>query len=124
MVRWLTFSIFLLFAVSVNAAQTDAAWQVLGLLNAAREEQQLDPLAMNPQLLAAAQRHSDDMAQADLLTHTGTDGTEFWDRIADAGYEMTVGAENVLYRFNLDGAGAFEQWKQSPPHNANMMNPV
>lgn len=104
------------------AQQDTHVWEILGLLNTHRVDGGLSPLAVNSRLAVAAQRHSDDMGAGDFLAHEGSDGTQFWERVADTGYVMTAGAENVLYRWNLDAAGAFQQWWNSPPHRANMMN--
>ena len=104
-------------------AQDDPAQTILTLLNAERSAAGLAPLALNPQLTAAAQRHSDDMAAGDFLDHVGSDGSQFWERILEAGYPMNGGAENILYRWDADPLGAFEQWKESPLHVANMMSP-
>jgi hypothetical protein len=43
--------------------------------------------------------------------------------MSDAGYDLTAGAENVLLRPDSNAAGAYEQWLNSPPHRANMLNP-
>jgi hypothetical protein len=104
------------------SAQSAVAQEVLQLVNQARQQQGLPALAYNAALANAAQAHSDDMARTENLSHQGSDGSEFWERAATAGYNMTTGAENVLYRFDASGKGAFEQWRASPPHNANMMD--
>nr|MCU0482398.1 CAP domain-containing protein [Anaerolineae bacterium] len=105
-------------------AQTPTAWELLGVLNEARLGSGLAPLAMNAQLTSAAQRHSNDMAVQDALFHQGSDGTWFWDRVAGTGYPLVNGAENVLYRFDTSGVGAYTQWRDSAEHNGNMMSPL
>ena len=110
---------FLIFNVS---AQDAPAWEILSLINADRQVRGVPALAMNTELVAAAQRHSNDLATNDFLSHVGSDGSEFWQRITDSGYPMTSGAENVLFRWDASGAGAFQQWKESAPHYDNMMN--
>ncbi|RMG69957.1 MAG: CAP domain-containing protein [Chloroflexi bacterium] len=120
-----TIFFFLSFLLLINTSAQDApAWEILGAINAERQAQGIQPLAMNMQLVAAAQRHSDDLASNDFLSHVGSDGSEFWQRITEAGYPMTTGAENVLFRWDASGVGAFQQWRDSPPHYANMMNPA
>ncbi|RMG88091.1 MAG: CAP domain-containing protein, partial [Chloroflexi bacterium] len=108
--------------ISPSHAQDGQAWAILNLLNADRNAAGLHSLTMNTQLVAAAQRHSNDMANGDFLSHTGSDGSEFWERIADTGYNMTSGAENILFRWDLSAAGAYQQWWNSPGHYNNMMN--
>ena len=113
----------LLSLPSITMQGQDAqAWGILSLVNDARASQGVPALAMNSRLVAAAQLHSDDMASGEFMSHTGSDGSRFWERMADAGYIMTSGAENVLYRWDLSTGGAFQQWRDSPPHNTNMMN--
>jgi len=54
------------------------------------------PLAFNEKLIAAARRHSNDMAQHDFQGHDGSDGSSFVDRLSDAGYTgWTKAGENV-----------------------------
>lgn len=106
----------------VASAQSAVAQEIIQLVNQARQQQGLPALVHNSALANAAQAHSDDMAQTETLSHQGSNGSEFWERASAAGYNMTTGAENVLYRFDASGVGAFEQWRSSPPHNANMMN--
>lgn len=114
----------LLIMLSPVMAQTSTAWELLGILNEARIANGLNPLAMSSQLTSAAQRHSNDMATQDALFHQGSDGTWFWDRVNATGYPLVNGAENVLYRLDASGVGAFFQWQASADHNANMMSPL
>lgn len=116
----------LLLAVFSGAlqAQDAAAWEVLELINNARAAAGVHPLAMNGALVAAAQAHSDDMAAGDFLSHTGSDGSAFWQRMMAAGYPLTSGAENVLFRWDTNAASVFQQWMDSPPHRENMLSPA
>jgi|GEM_PF-949065 len=117
----LTLIILLLVSRPV-VGQDAAAWEVLDLVNQERNHSGIHSLTMNQSLVVAAQRHSNDMAATDTLTHTGSDGSEFWVRMSDAGYVLTTGAENVLMRWDTSGAGAYDQWLNSPPHRTNYMN--
>jgi len=121
-VLWLVIVILFSVVVSPTLAQTPTAWELLGVLNEARVANGLLPLTMNTQLTEAAQRHSNDMALQDALFHQGSDGTWFWDRVSATGYPLVNGAENVLYRFDTSGAGAYAQWRDSPEHNGNMVS--
>ncbi len=126
--RWLSGLVGLVLLLSLvplttpTHAQDDPAPLILALLNTERNAAGLASLATNPQLVAAAQRHSDDMAAGDFLDHVGSDGSQFWERILEAGYSMSSGAENILYRWDTDALGAFEQWEESPQHLTNMMS--
>jgi hypothetical protein len=107
-----------------TTSQDDATSQLLTLLNAERQALGVPPLTANRALIAAAQRHSQDMAANNFLEHVGSDGSQFWQRVSDAGYNMTAGAENVLSRSDTDISSAYNQWRESPGHFTNMVNPV
>lgn len=124
LILWILISLLMWITPSPSLAQTPTAWELLGVLNEARIANGLTPLAMNSQLTTAAQRHSNDMVAQDALFHQGSDGTWFWDRVNATGYALVDGAENVLYRFDTSGVGAFTQWQGSADHNANMMSPL
>jgi len=116
--------LFIILSLSLPvAAQDGTTSEILRRVNELRQRGGASPLAWNNALYTAAQRHSDDMAAMDLLTHTGQDGSQFWQRMQAAGYALTTGAENVLSRPDTDGAGAYGQWESSTPHRANMVNP-
>ncbi len=60
----------------------------------------------------------------DQMTHDGSDGSQPADRITKTGYVWSTVGENVLQRWDVNAAGAYDQWWNSPPHHQNMMNPV
>lgn len=111
------------------------AYQVDLALVAAQFQQiaPVPPLSLNPQLIAAARRHSRDMFENEFQGHVGSDGSMAGARLQDAGYTWTAVGENVFsdaidvwyghVAFNLDwgpGPGGI----QTPPghriaiHNA------
>jgi hypothetical protein len=98
--------------------------ELIDLVNQARIAQGVSPLAASDTLTAVAQMHSDDMANTENLSHIGSDGSEFWQRMQNGGYDLTMGAENILYRYDADTSGTFEQWEGSPAHLANMISPA
>jgi len=57
------------------------------------------PLAMNPDLLAVAEAHSDDMYNQNYFSHTDPNGTTAFQRIENSGYNYISAGENI-------GAGA------------------
>ncbi len=80
------FLLGLLSPRAVNAQSADAA-RTLALINQARQTGGLPPLAVNPQLTAAAQAHADDMRQHGVgIGHLGTDGSTPGVRMIRAGY--------------------------------------
>jgi uncharacterized protein YkwD len=95
----------------------------LGLINAYRAQNGLEPLAMSPTLTTAARDHSQDMGTQNYFDHTGLNGSTFSQRIAAAGYPGGTLAENI-FAGDQTAQGAFESWRNSPGHNANMLNPA
>lgn len=71
------------------------------------------PLSMNMLLIEAARRHSTDLRDNNLQSHTGTDGSTLGSRVTDSGYQWRALAENVFsYGRNLDysHAGFVVDW--------------
>lgn len=94
--------------------------EMLELVNAHRLANGREPLCLNAQLNAAALRHSTDMDTNNHFDHTGTDGSEFWERIADAGYGGSARAENIAYG-STNPQTIFNLWVNSSGHNKNML---
>jgi hypothetical protein len=122
MPRWILIAIVVCLIVPVFAQDT-VGTQVLVAVNQERQRLGMGLLFMNPQLVEAAQNHSNDMAANEILTHVGSDGSQFWERIQRTGYSMTTGGENVLSRPDTNPAEIYQQWYDSPPHRTNMLNP-
>ena len=113
-----------LVAVPLTARAQDVSHLelLLQFVNEARQANGASPVSMEAQLNAAALRHSTDMAGGEFLSHTGTDGSSFAQRVQDTGYRMAAGAENVLFQLDLDASEAFNYWFASPEHRANLLN--
>lgn len=101
------------------------ALECANLINEYRVSQGLTPLVANLKLIAAAERHAQDLADNLMTGHTGSDGSTILSRITDAGYYLeieittqTVVAENVAY--NYTASEAAEAWLASPAHKANI----
>jgi len=114
----------LIFGVSllVLSAQDAVTESVIALANSARTRSEVPVLIISPELTLAAQRHSNDMANNGVLNHVGSDGSQFWERMTSAGYMLITGAENILLRSDSNAQAVFNQWWNSPAHQANMMN--
>jgi uncharacterized protein YkwD len=96
---------------------------VVTLVNHARNTGGLCTVTTNSLLIAAAQRHANDMARGDFLSHTGSDQTDVRARMLASGYTpITYAGENILSRTTINASGAFTQWWNSPTHQANIMN--
>lgn len=100
------------------------SWQaeMLASLNAQRSAAGVGPLTACPTLEVAAQRHSADQAARSTMSHTGSDGSSPWDRMARAGYRnYTAAAENVAG--GQRGVGqVMSAWMGSSGHRANILN--
>lgn len=73
-------------------------------------------------LAKAAQRHSDDMASKDFMSHTGSDGSSMSQRVSDTGYDWRTVGENVAAGHRSVTA-VMEAWMKSDGHCRNIMNP-
>ena len=117
-------SCFIIF-LSLLLLVTPAAAQepdLVALVNQARANAGIAPLVSNTLLVNASQRHSNDMAARDVLSHTGGDGSSVGTRVTQAGYSWNFVGENILYRWDVNTQSAFDQWWTSTGHRNNMMN--
>lgn len=106
-------------AVCLNA--TEQAF--LNLLNQYRVQNGVGPLAVSATLNTAAYNHSRDMSDNNYFSHNSPNGDTPWDRMADAGYDYnTYKGENIA-RGYASAQAVFDGWRNSPGHNANMLNP-
>ena len=95
--------------------------EFLKLINAHRAANgNLPPLTATPLLNQVAYDHSLDMAKNKYFSHDSQDGTGPFDRMKNAGYQGGWMAENIAAG-NETAAKTFEQWKNSPGHNTNML---
>jgi uncharacterized protein YkwD len=84
------------------------------LINTYRSGHRLKPLAMVEPLSALAQEHAARMAEAQRLSHDGYEG-----RFSRA--DATICVENVGWNYPTP-KDAFEAWRNSTGHNANLLN--
>ena len=107
--------------------------EFLTLINNYRAANGRGTLSMGQRIGAAAQHHSADMANRNYLNHT-TLGTSEGprERMVAHGYpaNTTYWGENIYAGYGVQNGvdlssaqGAFNWWKNSPGHNANMLNP-
>lgn len=85
-----------------------------------RSNHGLVPLAIDPGLMAEAQRQAAAMAAADKLSHEVRGSLT--DRLDNDGFEKQAAVENVSAGYDTISE-VFSGWRQSPPHNANMLSP-
>lgn len=94
---------------------------LLALINQYRAANGAGSLTLSTCLTEAAQTHSEWMKETGNFSHTGKGGSSHQARCSDAG--CTCSAENI-YSGGMAPDDAFKAWKNSPGHNANMLNPA
>jgi len=90
--------------------------------NREREKAKLGPLVANQLLTAAARQHAADMAEHDMMSHEGSDGSKFNERIERQGYHGRRMAENVA-RAQRSVDAVMRAWMNSPHHRENILGP-
>ena len=72
-------------------------------------------------LQAAAQGHCTDMSNNNFFSHTGSDGSQPWDRMSRAGYSWNFAGENIAVG-QTSVADVMSSWMNSPGHRANILD--
>lgn len=93
---------------------------MLALVNKARSDAGKAPLCFNAKLNGAALAHSEDMADKNFFSHTGTGGTTIGSRVSNVGYRWRRVAENIAY--NRDYTSSHVGLMNSPGHRRNILN--
>ncbi len=119
--RWLTLlaGVTLLGVIlpTPAIAQADARGELFTLINQLRLREGLAPLGSSTLLNAAAQRHADDLVAIGLVTHTGSDGSSYQQRIREARYnawDNGLVVDEVLWT-GLGSAADAVTWFYSNP---------
>ena len=94
---------------------------LLASANRDRGEKGLPPLKWDASLAAAARQHALRMAQQNTLSHQLPGEPDLSARAGQAGARFSTIAENVAEGPNAQGI--HEQWMNSPPHRANLLDP-
>jgi uncharacterized protein YkwD len=94
--------------------------QMLILINAHRATNGVGPLSLASDLNGVACAHSKWMTATGTFSHTGRDGTNPFERCTKAG--TACYAENIAYNTETSALNLFTQLKESPGHNANMLD--
>lgn len=109
--------------ISVNYSTDSEERAFLTLINNYRRQNGRKELALQDQLGSAAQFHAEDQARHNFSSHKGSNGSSVSSRIRATGYRYSYFGENIYWN-NPDGSAkaAFDWWKSSRDHNANMLN--
>jgi LysM repeat protein len=116
-------TVLLGFATQPAHAQSRDPYTVIALVNDLRAQNGLPPYEVNPQLMSAAQAHSEWAASVGTHSHTGPGGTTPRDRAIAAGYgggESVRVSENIQWGSNATAESALQWWTNSPIHYAGM----
>ena len=90
------------------------------LISLYRRNNGLNALALDPDLMAQAQAQASAMAARDKLSHEVSGSLT--DRLNHAGFQKSTAVENVSAGYDTM-AEVFSGWRQSPPHNSNLLAP-
>ncbi len=94
----------------------------LNLINVYRAQNGLGALRMSQAVGAAAEHHSAEMASSNYFSHTMLNGISWSQNMSNHGYTYnTYRGENIAAG-SAAAYDTFMQWKNSPGHNANMLN--
>ena len=98
----------------------------LVLVNNARAELGLDPVQWSDHLTTASKWHSDDMMNRDFFKHLAPEGAPhgetFGERILNSGIVNRGKFANETIAVASSPEGAFEVWRNSPPHWGALMH--
>ncbi len=113
-----------LLAPMLAQAQTldSEATAFIGLINTYRQQNGLVPLKLSAKLNASAAWMSTDMGQKNYFSHTDSLGRTFDVRLRAFGYTYNTYMGENIAAGNSTASATFTQWKNSPGHNANMLN--
>ena len=97
------------------------AEQIIALTNAAREKNDLPPLAFNNSLSQAAGAKAGDMFELDYWAHNSPIGDTPWSFITRMGYRYIFAGENLARDFS-DANSVVDAWMNSPSHRSNLLD--
>ena len=97
------------------------AEQIITLTNAARQKNDLPPLAFNDSLSQAAGAKAGDMFALDYWAHNSPTGNTPWSFITKAGYRYIFAGENLARDFS-DASSVVDAWMNSPSHRSNLLD--
>jgi uncharacterized protein YkwD len=110
----------LLSSVWADPALAGAERALFDSLNHARQAQGLPALRWNPALANAAQRHAQEMARHNSVSHTLPGEPSLAGRATKAGARFSWISENIVQ--STSAAGAHQQFMNSPNHRANILD--
>ena len=121
---WVLVVVCLVWAWSrpTTAASVVDTFTLVERINADRAQLHLPPLVAEARLSQAAQAHSEDMAGNDFVSHTGSDGRGYWQRVTATGYQGQMIGE-VITAGQGSPEEAFNAWLRSDAHHTILLTP-
>jgi len=104
-------------SLAAPGAELDATAAV-SMISGYRQNNGLSTLTLDPKLMQMAQEQAHSMAVRNKLDHNVN--RPFSERITRSGFDAKVAAENISAGYHTV-AEAFSGWRDSPPHNANLL---
>ena len=101
---------------------TGASLDLFNRTNALRIQNGLPPYRFSSLLAAAAERHSQDMAETNIISHTGSDGSTVRQRVADTGYGDWP-TDEVVFGGVATVDDAWQFWTTDPHHRSVLLDP-
>ncbi len=95
--------------------------QLYELINQERIVNDLDPLIINEELIASAERKVQDMVDQQYFSHIGPGGTKPWEWINKDNYNFTHMGENLAMDFS-SATVVHSAFLNSPSHKANILH--
>lgn len=108
--------------LGVPGATVDAA-MAASMISGYRANHGLGPVSVDPELHRLAAAQAAVMASRNDIRRALDGDRQTKVRLAKAGYVTTTAVENVSAGYRTL-AEAFSGWRDSPPHNKNMLNPA
>ncbi len=96
----------------------------LQLVNDARGDEGVDPVAFDPELARVARRHSRAMRDRGFFGHRDPMGQTFTGRLREANVSFRTAGENLARVQNTPDPAAFahRRFLDNPPHRENMLD--
>ena len=110
----------LLSSVRAEPTLAGAEHALFNSVNHERQAQGMSQLSWNAALATAAQRHAQEMARQNSVSHTLPGEPSLAGRATKAGARFSWISENVVQ--STSAAGAHEQFMNSPNHRANILD--
>ena len=107
-------------AAPTGGGDASIVQQILNRTNSERAAADCNPLVIYPQLASTAQAHTQDQANNNTMSHTGSNGSSPGERAAAAGYPSRFVGENVAYGYRT-AEQVMNGWMNSSGHRANIL---